>query len=167
MAFLELPVTDGTNYERLFARNPAVYAAWQQLNGAIKESIDLRLYEVATVAAAGQLRSSYCSLAHGKVLYEQFGIAPGDPLDDADQAVQHLARKIVVDATAVTQADIDELRSNGLGDDEIFGVVLAATARCFFAKTLDALCVQPDASFRELPAEVREPLTVGRPISDG
>jgi alkylhydroperoxidase family enzyme len=166
MAYFELPVGDGTNYERLFARNPAVYAAWQQLNGAIKESIDLRLYEVATVAAAGELRSSYCSLAHGKVLLERFGIAPGDPLDDADQAVQRLARKVVDDATAVTQADIDELRAHGLSDDEVFGVVLAAAARCFFSKTLDALGVQPDASFRELPDEVREPLTVGRPIAD-
>jgi len=44
--------------------------------------------------------------------------------------------------------------------------VLAAAARCFFSKTLDALGVQPDASFRELPDEVREPLTVGRPIAD-
>ena len=166
MAYFELPVGDGTNYERLFARNPAVYAAWQQLNGAIKESIDLRLYEVATVAAAGELRSSYCSLAHGKVLLERFGIAPGDPLDDADQAVQRFARKVVDDATAVTQADVDELRVHGLSDDEVFGVVLAAAARCFFSKTLDALGVQPDASFRELPDEVREPLTVGRPIAD-
>ena len=166
MAYFELPSTEGTNFERLFQRNPAVYAAWQQLNGAIKDSVDLRLYEVATVAAAGQLRSSYCSLAHGKVLLEQFGIAPGDTLGESDQAVQRLARKIVQDATAVTQDDIDELRGHGLSDDEIFGVVLAAAARCFFAKTLDALCVQPDASFRELPAEVRDPLTVGRPISD-
>jgi alkylhydroperoxidase family enzyme len=164
MAYFELPVGDGTNYERLFARNPAVYAAWQQLNGAIKESIDLRLYEVATVAAAGELRSSYCSLAHGKVLFERFGIAPGDPLDDADQAVQRLARKLVDDATAITQSDIDELRAHGLSDDDVFGVVLAAAARCFFSKTLDALGVQPDTSFRELPDEVREPLTVGRPI---
>ena len=166
MAFFELPSIDGTNYERLFERSPDVYAAWQQLNGAIKESIDLRLYEVATVAAAGELRSSYCSLAHGKVLLERFGIAPGDPLDDADQAVQRFARKVVDDATAVTQADVDELRVHGLSDDEVFGVVLAAAARCFFSKTLDALGVQPDASFRELPDEVREPLTVGRPIAD-
>jgi alkylhydroperoxidase family enzyme len=61
------------NFCRLFVRRPAAYAAWRQLNGSIKETMDLRRYELATVAAAGELRSSYCSLAHGKVLREQFG----------------------------------------------------------------------------------------------
>src|SRR5206468_664410 len=119
---------------RLPARGAAdVYAAWQQLNGAIKETMDLRLYEVATVAAAGELRSSYCSLAHGKVLFEQFGVAPGDPLDERDRAVQRVARKVVADATSVTQEDLDELRAHGLTEDGVFGVLLAAGARCFLA----------------------------------
>ena len=45
-------------------------------------------------------------------------------------------------------------------------VVLAAAARCFFSKTLDALDVRPDASYRELEPELREALTVGRPIAE-
>ena len=45
---------------------PSVYAAWRQLNGAIKAGMDLRRYELATVAAARRLRSSYCMLAHGR-----------------------------------------------------------------------------------------------------
>jgi hypothetical protein len=57
------------------------------------------------------------------------------------------------------------LRAHGLSDDEILDVVLAATIRCFFSKTLDALGVQPDASFGELDPAFREPLTVGRPIA--
>jgi alkylhydroperoxidase family enzyme len=165
MAFFDLPDTGGANSERLFERSPAVVAAWQQLNGAIKEMVDLRLYEIATVAAATELRSSYCALAHGQVLLEKFGVAPGDPLDERDQAVQRFARKVVRDATSVTQGDVDELRQQGLNDDEIFAVILAAAARSFFSKALDAAGVQPDASFRdELPDEVREPLVVGRPI---
>ena len=43
-------------------------------------------------------------------------------------------------------------------------VVLAAAARCFFSKTLDALGVQPDAEFGQLDPAFREALTVGRPI---
>jgi alkylhydroperoxidase family enzyme len=62
-----------TNYERAFAGRPEVYAAWGALNGAVKAGMDLRRYELATLAAAQRLRSSYCSLAHGKVLREQFG----------------------------------------------------------------------------------------------
>jgi hypothetical protein len=45
-------------------------------------------------------------------------------------------------------------------------VVLAASARCFFSKTLDALGVLPDAAYRELPEDVQEALVVGRPIAD-
>ena len=70
------------NFCRLFVRRPAAYAAWKQLNGSIKETMDLRRYELATVAAAGELRSSYCSLAHGKVLYDRFGLTPGDAISD-------------------------------------------------------------------------------------
>jgi alkylhydroperoxidase family enzyme len=154
------------NYNRLFARRPDVYAAWRDLNKSIRGSMDLRRYELATVAAAEALRSSYCALAHGKVLLDKFGVKPGDPLDDEERAVQDLARKVVEDATSITKADVDRLRAFGLTDDEIFGVVLAASARCFFSKTLDALCVQPDAAYRALEPEVRDALTVGRPIED-
>jgi alkylhydroperoxidase family enzyme len=153
------------NFARLFARRPVAYAAWKQLNGSIKETMDLRRYELATVAAAGELRSTYCSLAHGKVLFDRFGFTPGDAVSEEERAVQELARKVAADATSVTQDDVDRLRGFGLTDDEVFDVVLAAAARSFFSKTLDALGVAPDAVFRELPDNVREPLTVGRPIA--
>jgi alkylhydroperoxidase family enzyme len=171
MAFIDVPVVDGTNFERVFARRPDVFAAWQQLNGAIKASSDLRRYELATLAAARRLRSSYCCLAHGKVLAEQFydaetvALLPGG-LDPADRAIMAFAEKVVADATSIDQEDVDELRGHGLSEDEVFDVALAAAARCFFSKTLDALGVQPDAAFRELQPELREALTVGRPIAE-
>ena len=61
------------NFERAFAERPEVLAAWVQLNTAIKAGMDLRRYELATLAAARRLRSSYCCLAHGSVLARQFG----------------------------------------------------------------------------------------------
>jgi alkylhydroperoxidase family enzyme len=156
------------NLVRVFSLRPDVYRAWLQLNGAVKAP-DLRRYELATLAAARRLRSSYCSLQHGKVLAQDFlsfEEVPGLPggLDDADRAVMELAEKVVDDATSVTQADVDRLRELGLSDAEIVDVVLAAAARCFFSKTLDALGVAPDAAYADLPAEFREALTVGRPI---
>jgi alkylhydroperoxidase family enzyme len=60
------------NLTRLFACRPAVYQAWRQLNEAIKASMDLRRHELATLAAARRLCSSYCPLAHGKVLRDRF-----------------------------------------------------------------------------------------------
>jgi alkylhydroperoxidase family enzyme len=163
-----------TNLERAFAERPEVYAAWAQLNGAIKAVMDLRRYELATLAAARRLRSSYCSLAHGTVLLERFGEPVREialdhraaGLDDVDVAVMDLAERVVDDATSIGHADLQRLRDAGLSETEIMDVVLAAAARCFFAKTLDALGVRPDASYRELDPELREALIVGRPIAD-
>jgi uncharacterized peroxidase-related enzyme len=157
------------NLARAFSARPEVYRAWRQLNSAIQASGDLRRYELATLAAARRLRSSYCALAHGKILAEQFydaetvvGLPAG--LDEVDTAIMELADKVAADATAVGAEDIERLRSLGLRDDEILDVVLAAAVRCFFSKTLDALGVEPDAAYAKLDPQLREALTVGRPI---
>ena len=163
-----------TNFERAFAERPEVYAAWVQLNGAVKAGMDLRRYELATLAAAQRLRSSYCCLAHGSVLASQFGEPVRDivldrraaGLDEIDVAVMDLAERVVADATSIGDADLRPLRDLGLTQTEIMDVVLAAAARCFFSKALDALGVLPDAGYRDLEPELREALVVGRPIAD-
>ena len=162
------------NFTRAFSLHPEAYAAWRQLNGSIKGSMDLRRYELATVAAARRLRSSYCSLAHGTKLAELMGpesvkaIASGDGtagLDPADAAIVDLADKVADDAASITGADIDRARTAGLSERDILDVVLAAAARCFFSKTLDALGVQPDASYADVEPTLRAVLVVGRPIA--
>jgi uncharacterized peroxidase-related enzyme len=170
-AFGHLP-----NFTRAFSLRPDVYAAWRQLNGAIKADMDLRRYELATVAAARRLRSSYCALAHGSVLADQF-LGPDTVravmadhrtagLDDVDVAVMDLAEKVAEDATTVTEADLDRLRFLGLSDTEIFDVVVAAAARCFFSKVLDGIGARADKKYAALEPGLREALTVGRPIAD-
>jgi uncharacterized peroxidase-related enzyme len=163
------------NFTRAFSLQPEVYAAWLQMNGAIKAGMDLRRYELATVAAARRLRSSYCTLAHGSILATDFldpdsvralvGDHHAAGLDAVDMAVMDLAEKVADDATAVGQEDVDRLRSLGLGDSEILGVVLAAAARCFFSKVLDGVGAQPDAKYAALDPGLRDALTVGRPIA--
>jgi uncharacterized peroxidase-related enzyme len=163
-----------TNYEQAFAERPEVLAAWAQLNGAIKAGMDLRRYELATLAAARALRSSYCALAHGTVLMERFGEPVREialdhrtaGLDEIDVAVMDLAERVVHDATSIADAELQRLRDLGLSETDIMDVVLAAAARCFFSKTLDALGVLPDASYHELEPELRDVLVVGRPIAD-
>jgi uncharacterized peroxidase-related enzyme len=164
-----------TNYTRVLGHRPEVFRAWVQLNTSIKESMDLRRYELATVAAAKRLRSSYCALAHGSVLVDRFYdpatvreivVDPsGAGLDEADLAIMDLAEQVVADATEITREDLERLRAHGLDDGEIVSVVLAAAARCFFSKTLDALGIEPDASYAELDPELRDVLVVGRPIA--
>ena len=163
-----------TNYEQAFEQRPAAYEAWQQLNGAIKAQMDLRRYELVTLAAARRLRSSYCCLAHGMVLAERFGepvarIALDHrdaDLSEVDVAVMDLAEQVVGDATSVSEADLLRLRDLGLSQEEVMDVILAAAARCFFSKTLDALGVRPDPGYREMEPGLREALVVGRPIAE-
>jgi alkylhydroperoxidase family enzyme len=100
------------NYSRVWAHRPEAYAAWKQLAGAIKSSTDKRRYELATLAAARRLRSSYCALAHGKVLADRFHDATDVAafasdhrtagLNEVDVAVMDFAEKVADDATAVT-----------------------------------------------------------------
>src|SRR5690348_13263483 len=133
--------------------------------------MDLRRYELATLAAAQRLRSSYCSLAHGMVLIEKFDAPVVDilrdrsGLDDVDRAVMALAERVVDDATSIGEADVQPLRDLGLTEAEIMDVILAAAARCFFSKALDGLGVLPDAELAELEPELLDVLVVGRPIA--
>jgi uncharacterized peroxidase-related enzyme len=177
MAFIELvrESEETPNHAAAFATRPGILAAWQQLNGAVKETMDLRRYELATIAAARQIRSSYCMLAHGGVLADKF-VEPDElrrialdhraaGLDRVDVAVMDLAEKVAADATSITDEDVGRLRELGLDDGEIVSVVCAAAARCFFSKALDALGVQPDASYASVEPDLREALVVGRPIA--
>lgn len=178
MAYIE--VEDGAvpNYEKVFGARPEVYARWQALNGAIKENMELRRYELATLGAARRLGSSYCMLAHGSVALGQGLLGPAalkalaaddadaaEELDAVDRAVVAFAARVADDATSVTQADVDALRALGLSDADVVDVVLTATARCFFSKTLDALGASADAGFAERigDPDLVAALTVGRP----
>ncbi len=164
------------NLTQVFALRPKTYDVWVGLNTAIKAGMDLRRYELVTLAAARRLRSSYCALAHGSVLRKNFyddaalgGIAADHHaagLDATDVAVMDFAEKVVDDATRITADDIDTLRRHGLSDVDVFQVVLAAAARCFFSKVLDATGAEPDAYYRSsLPSALQAVLTVGRPIA--
>jgi len=165
------------NLTKAFSLRPDVYAAWRQLNGSVKATMDLRRYELATLAAARRVRSSYCALAHGSVVLNNDFLTPegvravidgrdSPELDEVDAAVIELADKVALDATSVTESDVDTLRSLGLSDAEILDVVLAAALRCFFSKVLDGTGAEPDARFAQLDPEVRDALTVGRPIAE-
>ena len=164
------------NLVQAFSLRPEVYAAWRQLNGAVKANMDLRRYELATLAAARELRSSYCTLAHGSVLIDKGFLEPEElravvsdhhtaGLDETEVAVMDLAAKVARDATSVEQDDIDRLRSLGLSDQDILDVVLAAAARCFFSTILDSLGAEPDAKYGKLDPALRDVLTVGRAIA--
>lgn len=164
------------NYVKAFSRRPHVYAGWEALNGAIKSTMDLRRYELVTLASARALRSSYCSLAHGNQLRRRFlgddgleRLLEGDDADlsELDVAVMAFAEKVTRDPVSVRATDIQALRDLGLAEEEVVDVVLASAARNFFSRTLDALGTLADAAYAELPGRLRDALTVGRGIAPG
>ena len=163
------------NYAKVFCHRPDIMALWADLLAGIRSHIAPREFELATLAAAHALKNSACSLAHGTALMKFFsldevialvtdteaaGIAP------ADRAIVRFARKVALDASAITQQDIDDLRGHGFDDGAIFDMAASAAARCFFAKMLDAMGVQPDSSAMAGDERFRNVMTVGRAISD-
>jgi uncharacterized peroxidase-related enzyme len=164
-------VNNGT---QAFSLRPAVHLAWQHLRGSIQANMDLRRYELVTLAAAASLRCSYCTLAHGAILaseffspeqveamtrdYHQAGLQP------AEVAMMAYAEKIARNAYKVTPEDIDDLRAHGFSDADILDIALTAAARSFMSKVLDAVGAVPDDSFMDLQPELRQTLTVGRPF---
>lgn len=60
------------NYAKVFSLRPEVMGAWSGLLASIRGHMDLRRYELVTLAAARALHSSYCRLAHGTILRRQF-----------------------------------------------------------------------------------------------
>ena len=164
------------NYTETFALRPDVYAAWQQPSGAIRRSMTPRQYEVATMAAARRLRSSYCALAHGSIMIRDHVSAqavqhlvtdhPDPELTPEDLAIAALADKIATRAADVTAEDYAPLRALGFDDAAILDVVLATAARCFFSAVLDGTGTEPDPVYaRRLSPDVAATLTVGRPIA--
>jgi len=164
------------NWAQAFSLRPGVRDGWAALLTSIQSNLPVRTYQLATLAAARALRSSYCSLAHGSVLADKvfdsatvtaiMKDAHEAPLEPGERAMMAFVEKVVLNADRVSRADIEVLRSHGYQDEEIFDVAAAAAARCFFSKLLDALGVQADSTFNDLDPTLRVALTVVRPIAD-
>jgi uncharacterized peroxidase-related enzyme len=161
------------NYAKVFCHRPEVMARWARLIAEIKRPMDPRRYELATFAAALELRNSGCALAHGRALTAYLSAEDvqavaekdsGAGLTDAERAITAFARKVARDASKVTACDVGTLRRHGLSDAEIFDIAVTVAARAFFTKLLDGLGVEPDAPFLEMEPALRDALVVGRPI---
>ena len=163
------------NYAKVFSHRPEVMSRWGRLLAEIRRPADDRRFELVTFAVARELKHSACSLAHGKKLAEMIGadnvvaIAEGrepDVLSKAETAMMHFARDVARDASRITRGRVEELtKIHGFSDDEVFDIAAIASARCFFAKVLDALGVEPDNAFLSLDKEFRDTVGKGRPIS--
>jgi len=161
------------NYAKVFCHRPEIMALWAQLQAGIKRHMDKRRFELVTFAAAQALRSTLCSLAHGKALTEFFSVADvlaitrgeaPESLSAADAAMLDFARKVARDASSVRAEDVERLRQHGFTDAEVFDIAATAAARAFFTKLVESLGVEAEPSFRAMSKELRDAFVVGRPI---
>ncbi len=161
------------NYAKVFCHRPEIMKLWSDLLSGIRRPLGKRRFELVTAAASHALRSTYCSLAHGKALTEFFSadeiqaIVSGSgtgSLSPAELAMVSLARKVARDASSVTAGDVGALKEHGITDAEIFDIVATAAARAFFSKLVEGLGAEADSTFLALEEPLRETLTVGRPI---
>lgn len=160
------------NYAGIFGHRPELMAHISNLQEALKEHMEPRLYSLVTLAAAREIKSSYCSLAFARRLInshfsenELMSIISDDTtgvLSDKERAAMRLAARVARDSSSIKQGDVDQLRKSGFSDTEIFDVVAAAAWRCFFAKVPDSLGALPDRALTRLDSELLELLLVGR-----
>lgn len=162
------------SYAEVFCYRPEIMRLWAQLQSGIKRHMNKRRFELVTFVAAHTLRSTLCSLAHGKALTEFLSaadvraIALGETpssLTAGEAAMIDFARKVARDASAVTAEDVHRLEQIGFTAAEIFDIAATAAARAFWTKVIESLGVEADAPFRKMDASFRDALAVGRPIA--
>ncbi len=140
------------SHTRAMAVNPEALQAFESLIGAIVPSIGVRTYELVTLAAAAAIKSPHCLLAHGRRTLRVGALEEdqlervardftGAGLSDADVAVMRYAGRVSTDAASMTDADTQELRDAGFADRQIVDITLAAAARNYYSRALQALAV--------------------------
>ena len=162
------------NYARVFCYRPEIMGLWAQLQAGIKKHMDKRRFELITFAAAHTLRSTLCSLAHGRALTAFFsmediqlmarGASPAS-LSAAEAAMMAFARKVARGPFATVRGDVTELKKHGFTDAEVFDIAATAAARAFWTGVVESLGVEPEPSLLELEPEFKRTLACGRPIN--
>lgn len=141
------------SHTRVLCLNPEAYGAWRALQSAIAGSLGTRRYELVTLAAARGLGSAACLLAHGKKTLK-FMAEPdlirlardhhAANLSAAEVAMMDFAYRLSTDAVSMDDGDSQSLRDVGFSDREIVDIALAAAARNYFSKALQALAIDVD-----------------------
>lgn len=157
------------SHTRAMAVNPEALEAFERLIHAIVPSIGVRTYELATLAAAAALKSPHCLLQHGRkalraeALDEDTLVRVAQDfesaeLSDADIAVMRYAHRLSVDASSMTDDDSRMLREVGYSDRQIVDITLAAAARNYFSRSLEALAVPVEDQLAGIGPRIREAL---------
>lgn len=138
-------------HTKVLAINPDAMDAWDALIGAIARPMGARRYELVTLAAALGARSRHCRLAHGRRTLRYISEAElvriardyrHAGLSEAEVAMMEFAERVSQDSWAMTDADSRRLREVGFTDREIVDIALAAAARNYYSRAVQALAVE-------------------------
>lgn len=166
------------NLTRAWAWRPEVCDAFSTLRTLLTDGSSFSERELAVIvcATAASLGDSYCALAWGKKLAEASDAATAAAvLQDADsgglaardRALAAWARKVVRNPNATCPQDVEDLRSAGLSDREIFEATAFVAFRLAFSTVNDALGIRPDWQVAAAaPPAVRSAVTFGRACAE-
>ncbi len=163
------------NVSRLWAWQPESQRALFGLLDSVSDGFSMRQRALLVAACASTFGDSYCSLAWGGKLAKEsdtetaVGVLTGSDngLTPSELVMTRWVRAVAGDPNATTQADVDELRSVGYSDADIFAMTVFVGLRIAFSTVNDALGAQPDAELRGFsPPEVIAAVDFGRSIAD-
>lgn len=157
------------SYTKVMSLNPEALMAFANLTRAIAGPMGQRRYELVTLAAALGAKSRHCRLAHGRNSLQFFDeqqlvrIAGGyrdAGLTQAEVVMMEFAEQVSGEAAEMTDADSQRLRDVGFSDAEIVDIALAAAARNYYGRALQALAVEVDVQ-TDLSESLRDALIAG------
>jgi len=139
------------SHTKVMALNIDALDAFDVLIGSIARGLGKRRYELVTLAAALGAKSQHCRLAHGrrtlKVIDEEELVAiardyHAADLPEAEVLMMEFAERVSRDPYNMTDADSQGLRDAGFTDREILDIALAAAARNYYSRAIQALAVE-------------------------
>ncbi len=155
------------NSTKVFALRPEVHAAWLRVVEAIRTKMEPRRYELIALAVESQLRAD--ALKPGREISPEELVAIARdhgyaPLTAAESMMMVFTARVTFRAHTIHDAEITALRAQGFSDAEILDIGLAASARSFWSKTLDAVGGEPDERYMTLDEGFRRAVVTARPV---
>jgi uncharacterized peroxidase-related enzyme len=158
---------------RCWSARPDMLAPIERLLHQLRDGFSLGLvnFRLITLIVAKHVPSSYCSHVYFRTLSKMLGRDEvlaihrdfrNAGLTDAEVEMLAYAQQIAIDASKITEANIDRLRAAGFSDLNIADIALAASYRCFMSRYFDAVGATVEPGFLDEDPEVRAELAVGK-----
>lgn len=161
------------NATRCWSARPDMLAPVEHLLHQLRNGFSLGLvnFRLITLIVAKHVPSSYCSHVYFRTLSKALGREKvlaihrdfrTAGLTPAEVAMLAYAEQIAIDASKITEANIDGLRAVGLTDLNIADIALAASYRCFMSRYFDAIGATVEPDFLDEDADIRAEMAVGK-----